>query len=257
MQEKVVEIKGCRFGAGMPKICVPITGRTQEEILAAAEEIRDCKAQVVEWRADWYEKVTEIPAVLEVAKELRACFKEKLLLFTFRGKKEGGERELTFDAYARMNLAVADSKLVDLIDVEIFSAKEEKIRELVLNLHKREVAVIGSNHDFQKTPETEQMRSVLSKMQSVGVDLPKIAVMPKNTMDVVRLLEVTVWAKETLHQPVITMSMEAEGVISRLSGEVFGSAMTFGAWKKASAPGQMPLQELLQVQEAIHRSVGR
>ena len=40
-------------------------------------------------------------------------------------------------------------------------------------------------------------------------------------------------------RPIITMSMAATGVISRVCGEVFGSALTFGAVGKASAPGQI------------------
>lgn len=44
-------------------------------------------------------------------------------------------------------------------------------------------------------------------------------------------------------RPIITMSMAGTGVISRLCGEVFGSALTFGAAGKASAPGQMGVNE--------------
>ena len=44
--------------------------------------------------------------------------------------------------------------------------------------------------------------------------------------------------------PFITMSMGGTGVISRLAGEVFGSAFTFGAGKEAIAPGQIPVGEL-------------
>jgi 3-dehydroquinate dehydratase-1 len=55
-------------------------------------------------------------------------------------------------------------------------------------------------------------------------------------------------------RPIITMSMSGEGVISRLAGEVFGSCLTFGAAKKASAPGQIGVNELSNVLETIHKS---
>jgi 3-dehydroquinate dehydratase-1 len=55
--------------------------------------------------------------------------------------------------------------------------------------------------------------------------------------------------------PVITMSMSAAGVTSRLTGESFGSALTFGAAKKASAPGQIGVEDLNQVLDIIHRAV--
>jgi 3-dehydroquinate dehydratase-1 len=51
------------------------------------------------------------------------------------------------------------------------------------------------------------------------------------------------------------MSMAGTGVISRLCGEVFGSALTFGAAKKASAPGQMGVNELETVLRLLHRSL--
>ena len=47
----------------------------------------------------------------------------------------------------------------------------------------------------------------------------------------------------------ITMSMGQLGVISRLAGGTFGSAMTFGAKTKelASAPGQIEVDELKNI----------
>ena len=112
-----------------------------------------------------------------------------------------------------------------------------------------------SNHDFFKTPSKEEIVSRLCKMQDLGADLPKIAVMPQSTADVLTLLcatdeMVTKFAKT----PIITMSMAGIGVISRLSGEIFGSALTFGAAKEASAPGQLSVDKLNKVLEVIHES---
>lgn len=52
-----VKVRNIEIGAGIPKICVPIVGVTREEILAAAENIKSTKADVVEWRVDWYEDI--------------------------------------------------------------------------------------------------------------------------------------------------------------------------------------------------------
>ena len=56
-------------------------------------------------------------------------------------------------------------------------------------------------------------------------------------------------------RPVITMSMGGTGLISRLCGEVFGSACTFGAVGKASAPGQIGASDLGTVLDLIHGSL--
>ena len=49
---KYVEVRGVKIGEGVPKICVPIVGKTKEEILAAARSFEDVALDVVEWRVD-------------------------------------------------------------------------------------------------------------------------------------------------------------------------------------------------------------
>lgn len=117
--------------------------------------------------------------------------------------------------------------------------------------------MIASNHDFNGTPEKDVIVGRLRRMQELGADIPKIAVMPGNKKDVLTLLSATrEMAEEYADRPIITMSMSGNGVISRLSGEIFGSAMTFGAAKKASAPGQMGVEDLRQVLQILHKSTG-
>ena len=50
------------------------------------------------------------------------------------------------------------------------------------------------------------------------------------------------------------MSMGQMGVISRLCGERFGSAVTFGSAQSASAPGQIPAQQLRQTLTLLHQN---
>ena len=111
-----------------------------------------------------------------------------------------------------------------------------------------------SNHDFFKTPSKEEIISRLCTMQEKGADIPKIAVMPQSKRDVLTLLSATNEMAEE-HRPIITLSMAATGIISRLAGEVFGSCLTFGAAKKASAPGQMGVNDLKTVLETLHKSL--
>ena len=122
--------------------------------------------------------------------------------------------------------------------------------------HANGVKVIASNHDFHKTPAKEEIVSRLRKMQDLGADIPKIAVMPQNKKDVLTLLAATEeMASEYADRPIITMSMSGTGVISRLCGEVFGSALTFGAVGKVSAPGQMGIEDLTTVLGLLHKSL--
>ena len=250
-----VKVRNIEIGAGIPKICVPIVGVTREEILAAAENIKSTKADVVEWRVDWYEDIFDFTKIEATMQALREVLGEMPILFTFRTSKEGGEKAIETKAYVELNQNAAKTGLVDLVDVEAFTG-DDVVKAVVETAHANGVKVIASNHDFHKTPAKEEIVSRLRKMQDLGADIPKIAVMPQNKKDVLTLLAATEeMAREYADRPIITMSMSGTGVISRLCGEVFGSALTFGAVGKVSAPGQMGIGDLTTVLGLLHKSL--
>ena len=239
-----VKVRNVEIGTGLPKICVPIVGVTKEAILDAARIIKTTAADVVEWRVDWYEDIFDFEKTAETMKALRDVLGDTPILFTFRTSKEGGEKAIDTDAYVELNQKAAKTGLIDLVDIEAFTG-DDAVKAVVDTAHECGVKVVASNHDFHKTPEKEEIVSRLRRMQELGADIPKIAVMPQNKKDVLTLLCATEeMASEYADRPIITMSMAGTGVISRLCGEVFGSALTFGAVGKASAPGQMGAADL-------------
>ncbi|MBQ7535479.1 MAG: type I 3-dehydroquinate dehydratase [Stomatobaculum sp.] len=251
---KTVMMRNLEVGAGMPKIIVPIVAKTAEGILEKAKEFQNYVFDVVEWRVDFYEDVFNTEKVLETLKALRAALGERPILFTFRTKKEGGEKEIDMDSYTALNAAVAQSGYADAIDVEIFSG-DDVVKKNIENIHAAGKIVVGSNHDFGKTPDKSDLLYRLRKMQDLGADIPKIAVMPKSCGDVVTLLDATQeMSGKYADRPIITMSM-GNGVISRLCGEYFGSSMTFGAVGQVSAPGQIPAEELRDVMGVLHKAL--
>ena len=250
-----VQVKNTVIGEGRPKICVPIVGRTKTDILEEAKKITTLPVDVVEWRVDWFDDVFATEKVLETAKELQEVLKDIPVLLTFRTSKEGGEKEISVSDYAALNIAAAQSGYVDLIDVEAFTG-DDAVKAVVEEAHKHGVKVVASNHDFDKTPAKSDIIYRLRKMQELGADIPKIAVMPQNKKDVLTLLAATEeMVNNYADRPIITMSMAATGVISRVCGEVFGSALTFGAVGKASAPGQMGAGELKEMLTTLHESL--
>lgn len=249
---KVVEVRNVKIGEGIPKICVPIVGKTKEEILAEAVKVAEVPADVVEWRADWYDQVMDAASVLDTGAELRQVLGEVPLLFTFRTAAEGGEKSISREKYEELNRSVAESGWADFIDVEAFLG-EDVGKRLIEAAHQRGVKVIASNHDFEQTPSKDEIIRRLRYMQDLDADIPKIAVMPKNTREVLELLSATAEMNEIYaDRPIITMSMAKEGVISRVCGEVFGSALTFGTAGKASAPGQVEAGMLANILETLH-----
>ena len=250
-----VKVRNISIGEGIPKICVPVVGITREDIITEAKSFSSIPVDLVEWRVDWFEQVFDLEKVLGLLKELREVLGGLPLLMTFRTSKEGGEKSISDSDYARLNIEAAKSGYVDLIDVEIFTG-DEIVKEIIDAVHNYGVKVIASNHDFDKTPDKDDIVGRLRKMQELGADIPKIAVMPQSAKDVLTLLSATdEMVTKYADRPIITMSMAGTGLISRLCGEVFGSALTFGAAKKASAPGQMEVNDLSTVLQLLHSAL--
>ena len=156
--------------------------------------------------------------------------------------------------YILLNHRAVTSGFVDLIDVEIFSG-DDIVQNIIADAHAHEVPVIASNHHFHETPIKQTLLNIFKKMDFLGADILKIAVMPTSRRDVIRLLSATENASRFSRKPIITMSMGGTGLISRLCGEVFGSALTFGAVGKVSAPGQINAEDLRSVLNLIHQNL--
>lgn len=251
MKSKVVCVRKVKLGEGRPKICIPVVGRTREEIYSQTENLLRYPADLVEWRADWFEELLNKDKMLDVLKMLREQLGEIPLLFTIRTAKEGGKAALSPEQYRDLNLAAAKSGFADLVDIEVFQQTQGEA--LIAGLQREGVKVIGSAHDFSKTPEIDTMVEYLQNMQRVGADICKLAVMPRCRDDVAALLMAT-WQMNKCYadRPLITMSMGGEGLVSRLTGEIFGSAVTFGCAGQASAPGQMEAGQLARWLEVLH-----
>lgn len=246
-----IVIRGCHIGEGRPKVIIPIVETSESNILERAFEFSKLRTDCVEWRVDWFEQCNDTRSVVSCLQKLRVALKDKLLLVTFRTKDEGGEVSLSHSEYLDFINTVIDTDCADLIDTEFFTAGNN-ISELIDNAHSSGTVVVCSSHDFQKTPDKSELVSRMVKMQQVGADLPKVAVMPHDNTDVLTLLSATVEMRNKHpNTPIITISMGKLGVSSRLCGEVFGSAMTFASAGDSSAPGQISLDIINSVLDSI------
>ena len=246
-----LKIRNMELGAGRPKICVPLTGSDQEQLQAEAEAAMKKSIDLVEWRGDCFCRVHDLTEMEQTAKILRQQMGDCPILFTCR--TEDGRFSISIRDYIELNKRMIATGCIDLVDVELFMG-DAVCRELVEYAHAHHVAVVISNHEFEQTPDVDVMVRRLQSMRYLGADVPKIAVMPKNNRDVLKLLQAT----DTINQlfgdcPIITMSMGKMGVISRLCGETFGSALTFATVGKASAPGQISVDEVETILDILHQ----
>jgi len=243
------------IGKGKPLICVSVMDEEKEDILAEVKRLIEEGAEMIEWRVDAFSGVKSPNAVRQVLQELAPLLKDTILIFTFRSKEQGGERSLSSERVYDLHQIAAESKVVDFIDVEYFYTDDAD--EEIYTLQKMGTKVITSHHDFHETPSSDVLFMLLEQMNHSNADIVKMAMMPNSSEDVLRLLEETNHFRERYpNQPLITMSMGKLGVISRVAGETFGSCVTFGAGKNASAPGQVEMKKLKLILDVLSGEQG-
>ncbi|MCI6915016.1 MAG: type I 3-dehydroquinate dehydratase [Lachnospiraceae bacterium] len=263
-----INVHGCIFGDGIPKVCVPLVKTTAAEIIEEARQIEaeahrleamynhpELRVSMIEFRADYFDGVANSAELKELLLKLRKIFADRLILFTYRSEDEGGNLRhdraegMIDDIYEW----VIQSGLVDLIDIELMSGNFHVVR-LTTEAHEHGIACVVSNHDFTDTPRDDKIISMLRNMEILGADICKVVSMPANEFDVRRITELcTKVTRGNLHEnnirkPVVMISMGELGQISRISGRETGSAFTFASADTGleSAPGQLTLENLFQ-----------
>lgn len=246
-----IRVKHLVIGEGIPKICVPVTGITEEAILSQAAATKAAGPDLVEWRVDFYGHMREAKRVETMLEKLSAVLGDIPLLFTLRTDREGGSAHVEKEEYAAILMHAAACRETDLLDVEIMP-DQEGAASIIAAAHENHTAVIGSNHHFEGTPANEEIDRIFSCMEQAGADILKMAVMPENSRDVVRMMERTVSWQEKTRRPLITMSMGSLGGVSRMCGELTGSCVTFASVTRASAPGQIDMGLLKNILQVLH-----
>lgn len=251
-----VRVREVEIGAGRTKTMVSLIEATPDAVLSRARLLGSMHdVDAVEFRLD-HLKVDDPKQIAAMMHPVADAVRGKPLVVTFRTKDEGGEKAITPADYAALYDAVVASGAGDLIDVQAALLESSAVAAMKERAQKAGRRVILSHHDFEKTPAVDAMVALLRQQQSLGADICKIAVMPQNPGDVLRLLEAT-WTMRRDHadRPLITMSMNGVGAVSRLAGEAFGSALSFGTVGDSSAPGQIDIAQLRASIDSIHQAL--
>ncbi len=248
-------IRDVRLGEGAPKTIVSLMASDVEGCIDQARRAAEAGADLVEWRADFMAGASGYADMTQVADELVAAVPNTPVLFTFRTAQEGGAADIADADYIDLVHAIVELGAIDAVDVEL-RIGDEAVREAVRQAHCRGVKVIVSHHDFEATPNVDDMYGLLVRMAQLGADIPKLAVMAHDESDALRLLQATEQARRETGLPLVTMAMGRAGTITRLVGEAFGSAGTFCALDSASAPGQVDLELARRIMADLHDAIG-
>lgn len=214
------------------KIVVPIMPKNLEAIEQLSSDQYQ-GADLIEWRADFL----AISDLELAARKIKDKFPDHPIIFTFR--TEDKDEQLLSDAdYARLIDKFASE--FAYIDIEVLRFPEVSLPQ----------NAIASYHDFDQIPEN--LPEILGKMQARHPKVVKFAGMPQDKKDVIRLMSETLTFSE-VHpdQIIVTMAMGELGKVTRLVGDSFGSSWTFAAVDATSAPGQLSLTEMRQLQHIL------
>ena len=216
-------------------ICIPVIDKNIDDALKSAENALKV-ADIVEFRADMLESVDK--------KDIEKMAKYSSII-TIRADWEGGE--YAGDNDKRMELyKTAIENNVKFIDIEL---KEEKNKELVefRNRINSETKIIVSYHDFEKTPDYDELLKIVKKELEIG-DIAKFATMAKSKKDVLNILKVV----NEFEGKIIGIGMGEEGKLTRILGVDFGSILTFSSMEgRSSAPGQVDVVKLKKIWELL------
>jgi|AntDeeMetagen134_2_1112570.scaffolds.fasta_scaffold00860_4 3-dehydroquinate dehydratase-1 len=228
--------------------------------LADAESTVACEhADAVEFRMDGADAAAEPGAVSPSVTALAEYEGSLPVIATNRAAWEGGEAGAAVppaeqDAYGRTQdrnrleslAAAASIDAVVAVDVELASLEADSpgVEMVLSEAAAHDVAVVASSHDFDGTPDRDEMSERLAAGLEHG-DVAKLAVTAESRADALDVLAVT----ETFgsrDDPVATMAMGEVGRHTRAVAPVYGSRIGYAPVDPsgATAPGQYDLATL-------------
>lgn len=255
-------VRGIELGRARPEIIVPLVGDDHDAVITQAEAAVKTPARIIEWRIDLFRPDLEDAedhrdVVLATLPALRALLgPDKALLATMRTSAEGGGRQIhDLDLAVLLETLMGSRRAgtqsqVDMIDVET-SRAPEIVARVITTAHRNGVVVIGSFHDLEGTPGEEEIVELLRAQRRLGADVPKIAVTPRSSRDVLTLMSASLTVEAEGKGPHIAISMGTLGVASRVAAETFGSAATFASVGRSSAPGQLEADDVARMLELL------
>ncbi|WP_420265396.1 type I 3-dehydroquinate dehydratase [Candidatus Magnetominusculus dajiuhuensis] len=217
-----------------PLIAVPLTDMD----VSSVETLQT--ADIAELRVDMFSDL-HLPHIIDIFKTFKNKFPDVPVIATCRSKEEGGAAAIT-DAL-RVEIFTHIIDLTDAVDIEVESDISAEISTLT---SKHSKTLITSYHNFSQTPDEKKLEEVYEQGRQIGARIVKIAVTPNNMTDIKRLTEFTL-----NHRPVVTISMGAMGMASRIFLPLVGSLFTFASLETVTAPGQMSIVEVRKFYQAF------
>ncbi len=203
-------------------ICASIAEKDLEVCLKAIE-----KVEMAEIRIDLTEFSDD---------EIRKVFSQrrKLIATCRSGKIKDNDRALM--------LKVAIDSGATYVDIE-YEAPDTYKNDLIDYAHSHQCDVIISYHNYEKTPDLEELEQIVQQCYARGADLAKIATHVNVNRDNSKIL--------SLYKApgrLVAIGMGDLGRISRIVAPFLGAEFTYASLNEAgaTAPGQISYEKLSQ-----------
>lgn len=235
-----------------PKICVSLAEQDRDAYLATLKELVEhaktdparYKTDLVELRIDGFYRDLGLTGLMSLLQKARQVSEDMPLLATFRSLSQGGKEDITLQEYEQLLVSIAREKIVDAVDVEAFRGGDRIRKKEFVSEIRQYLPVILSDHQMNFTPTQQQLMENLEWMRQLNPDVIKMAVMPQNREDVLQFMMLSEMYAANHDIPLIMISMGELGKISRISGYITGSCITFASYKQSSATGQITLEDM-------------
>lgn len=207
------------------KIAIPIFQEKYEDVIEVANDCIDKGADILEFRIDALEN-PDIGKIRDTIENIGFPMIATNRISTEGGSFKGSEEE-------RLNILYECCDLVEYVDIEL-QCDDEYIHKI----HDTGVKTIVSYHDFEKTPDLNEIMYIVDKEHELG-DIAKVAFMPQDLEDTLTILAVLSHCENT-----IAISMGDLGSYTRVMASKFDSPITFAAGRDATAPGQIDIETM-------------
>jgi len=188
---------------------------------------------IIEYRADLNDDIDAIKSHLKILSAEPAL----PLLFTLRDKSEGGSFSGTDEQRNEIYSWALD--FVDAIDIESSLAKPAC--EIIKSARLRNILVVLSYHNFDKTPENILLEKIIHECFEQKADIAKIATMCDSKEEAEQLISMAI-----KYSNIAAVGMGKYGRVTRITAPSFGSVFTYAFTdnKESLIPGQLTVEEL-------------
>jgi len=224
--------------AGSTRICTSVSAESPEELASKAELAFSLGSDLVEFRVD---RLTTGLTPRELEAELSVFAKRAV--FTLRPSSEGG----AFKGSEARRLDLL-SRLAEMgpayLDVELDTAKANG--KWAGSLPK-DVEVIASWHDYERTPDLKALRAIREEELGVG-SLAKVVTTAGSSDD--NLTTLALCADEPLKT--ISFCMGELGTLSRVVSMRLGAPLVYASLpEEAVAPGQLSVSTMKALRSLV------